>query len=71
MTVQVLGHILCPKVYGNPSEVVGAAVLMAQAGERMYARGATLVDDCLGAHNASLITLLDNAAVVQSNDRPQ
>ena len=67
----MLEHALCPEVHGNPGKVVGAAGFMAQAGVTAYARGATLVGDCLGKHSALLITLLDNAAAVQSNERLQ
>ena len=67
VAVRVLGHASCAKVYGNPSKVVEAVVLMAQTRVAVYARGATLVGDCSGAHSARLVTLLDNAAAVQLN----
>ena len=64
----MLGHAPCPKVYINPSKVVGAVVFIAQAGAIRYARGATLVDN---VSSARLVMLLGNATAVQSNERLQ
>ena len=62
--VWVLGHAPCPKAYTNWNEAVGAEVVMAQAGVTAYARGATPVNDYLGAHSACLITVFGNTSVV-------
>ena len=67
----MLEHALCPEVHGNPSKVVGAMVSTVRSRVTVYARGATLVDNCLGAHDVLLITLLCNVTVLQSNERPQ
>ena len=71
VAVQVLGHASCPKVHSNPSKVIGAVVSMAQAQVTAYARGVALIDDCSGVHSTLLVTLLGNAAAVQSNERLQ
>ena len=65
MAIQVLGHASCPKVHDNPHEFIRDLALISRAGVTACARGATLVNNCLGAQCALLIMLLGSVAAVQ------